>query len=212
MQLECISEKYGLPLYTMTCGDLGDEPELLDLRLHETFLRGINWGAIVLLDEVDEYVYSRSRYHTKRSYLTPILLRHLKTSESLTIITMTHADKFEDAFMGHLQLSLQLPDFSFKDQKDIWIKAIDSVPFRLDHKVELKDFINTKLETFGDGRFRRMNAKQITNAVRLAIAIARGDGQDSSAYDLNEHHIVTTLQLGKDFEDYMEQKSNKSWV
>lgn len=113
----------------MTCGDLSDEPQPFDLKLHEAFSRGINWGAIVFLDEEKEYVYSRDRHIEKRNYLTPILLRHLETSKNLTIVTVTHPKNTEKAFMGHMQLSLRLPDISFENQKVLWRKAIESVPW-----------------------------------------------------------------------------------
>ncbi|KAK7962627.1 P-loop containing nucleoside triphosphate hydrolase protein [Apiospora aurea] len=207
IQLECLSEKYGLPLYTMNCGDLGDEPESFDLKLHETFLRGINWGAIILLDEVDEYVYSRDRHNTKRNYLLPILLRHLETSQSLTIITMTHTEDAEPAFLGRLHWSLHLPGFGFADQKHLWIKAFDSIPMHLRHKRELHNFINDELVIFEDGDFKYMNARQIANAVRFATAIARGADMNGSECGLNAEHIRTTLRLSKDFEEYMQHGS-----
>ncbi|KAK6820891.1 hypothetical protein PG987_015291 [Apiospora arundinis] len=159
---ECLSEKYGLPLYTMTCGDLGDDPESFDLKLHEMFLRGINWGAIVLLDAVDDYVYSRNRMARRRNYLAPILLRHLETSESLNIITITDALQADEAFLGRLHLSLHLEDFTFNCQKRLWRQAFKSISSETNH--ELEDFVDNELEKFENGLFREMNARQITNA------------------------------------------------
>ncbi|KAK8043659.1 P-loop containing nucleoside triphosphate hydrolase protein [Apiospora rasikravindrae] len=202
---ECLSEKYGLPLYAMNCGDLGDEPDSFDLRLHETFLRGINWGAIILLDEVDEYVYSRDRHTMKRNYLLPILLRHLETSQSLTIITMTHTEDAEPAFLGHLHWSLHLPGLEFPDQKHLWKKAFKSIPLHLRNERELHNFIDSELVIFEDGDFKHMNARQIANAVRFATVIARGDGFNGTDCVLNAEHIRTTLRLSKKFEEYMQQ-------
>ncbi|KAK7985313.1 P-loop containing nucleoside triphosphate hydrolase protein [Apiospora saccharicola] len=207
---ECLSEKYGLPLYTMTCGDLGDEPSSFDLRLHETFLRGISWGAIVLLDEVDEYVYSRNRYNNKRCYLTPILLRHLETSESLTIITMTQTEEAEGSFIGRSEWPMHLPDFSFEDQQKVWHKTIDSIPLQLRNKQQLKRFVDHELQKDGYRAFQQLNARQIKNTVRFATANARGNGPDSLACELDSGDIKIALDLGKEFRDHMLQESSDS--
>ena len=190
----------------MTCGDLGEEPESFDLKLHETFMRGINWGAIILLDEVEEYVYRRTRHTMKRNYLTPILLRHLQTSESLTIITMTQIDDTDEAFMGRIQLPWRLPDISFEYQQQLWRKAIGSIR-DLNHSGELHGFIENGLKSFEGGIFTRMNARQIINAVRLATAIARGDRPDSLVCNLCAGDIRATLTLGKEFTGYMQQEA-----
>lgn len=196
----------------MTCGDLGDEPESFDLRLRETFLRGINWGAIILLDEVGEYVYNRDRFTTKRNILTPILLRHLETSESLTVVTMTDTEYIDEAFMGHIHWRLHLPGFSFQDQQEFWLEAFSSIPMELINKRELHKFIDTELADFEGGKFVKMNARQITNVVRFATAIARGGELDSPVCGLCAENIRTSLRLAKGFEGYIQQESKDSYA
>ena len=45
---ECVAEKEKRPLYTISCGDLGTEPEQLEMKLKEVFDHAVAWRAVLL--------------------------------------------------------------------------------------------------------------------------------------------------------------------
>ena len=45
---ECVAEEEQRPLYAISCGDLGTEPEQLEMRLKEVFDRAVAWKAVLL--------------------------------------------------------------------------------------------------------------------------------------------------------------------
>jgi hypothetical protein len=56
---EAIGAYTGRPLYTITSGDLGSDPQFIDKRLKEHTARAEKWGCIMVLDEADVLVEKR---------------------------------------------------------------------------------------------------------------------------------------------------------
>lgn len=57
--MECISAKVGKPLYSLTSGNLGTEPEKVEENLRWHFSLADKWGCILLLDEADVFLQVR---------------------------------------------------------------------------------------------------------------------------------------------------------
>jgi hypothetical protein len=57
------------PLYSITCGDLGTEPEHVERNLQEHTTRAHQWGCVLLLDEADVFVTRRDWRDTARNAL-----------------------------------------------------------------------------------------------------------------------------------------------
>jgi AAA+ superfamily predicted ATPase len=47
------------PLYSITCGDIGTEPTVVEKRLLEHTRRADQWGCVLLLDEADVFLVQR---------------------------------------------------------------------------------------------------------------------------------------------------------
>ena len=54
-----MAEKQKCALFTISCGDLGTEPEQLEVKLKEVFEYAVTWKAILLLDEADIFLQER---------------------------------------------------------------------------------------------------------------------------------------------------------
>lgn len=57
------------PLYAITCGDLGLDPESVETRLSNHAARAEKWGCVLLLDEADVFLVSRTHRELKRNAL-----------------------------------------------------------------------------------------------------------------------------------------------
>lgn len=53
---ECIAEHTKRPLMTLTCADIGTDPEDVEENLTHHFTAAKRWGALVLIDEADVYM------------------------------------------------------------------------------------------------------------------------------------------------------------
>lgn len=70
-----IAEK---PLYRVTCGDIGTEPEQVEDYLESVLHLGKTWGCVVLLDEADVFLEQRGLEDLKRNALVSVFLRVLE--------------------------------------------------------------------------------------------------------------------------------------
>lgn len=66
---ETIASYTGRPLYSITCGDLGDEPREVEQQLEKHTNRGDKWGCVLLLDEADVFLMRRDFKDSKRNAL-----------------------------------------------------------------------------------------------------------------------------------------------
>ncbi len=193
----------------VTCGDMGTDPDTLERRLRETFLRAANWKAILLLDEADVFVAARDRQDLKRNALVSILLRHLEYSKGLLFMTTNRPDNLDKTLSSRIQLGLKLPDFKFDLQQEVWKGFMNGLEGLTDGKKDkLVEFIECSLPEL-DVTFRNLNGRQIRNCVSAALALAQGESNEaSSGVNLEPRHIRNMLMLGKEFKIYMDSKSD----
>ncbi|KAF3770078.1 P-loop containing nucleoside triphosphate hydrolase protein [Cryphonectria parasitica EP155] len=209
---ECLSEEFGVPLYTVNFGDLGVEPDVLGQRLEEAFLRAANWKAILLLDHAGTLIAKRhSNWTFHHNSSVSVFLRHLDHSKGLILITSTPSPLGLDPdFESRLNMLLPFPNFTFEAQKFVWRKLIDSLQGPDDFsKMPLIDFINNELPNLDDGAYAQMNGRQITNCFTAALFHAHGS-INSDGNNLTSRHIKEILRLGKEFKDYLAQIEKKS--
>ena len=81
-----MAEKQKCPLFTISCGDLGTEPEQLEVKLKEVFEYAVTWKAILLLDEADIFLQERDVQDVKRNALVSIFLRELEYFDGILFV------------------------------------------------------------------------------------------------------------------------------
>ena len=57
---ETVAEIAEKPLYRVTCGDIGTQPEKVEKYLESVLNLGKIWGCVMLLDEADVFLEGRS--------------------------------------------------------------------------------------------------------------------------------------------------------
>ncbi|KAI5917972.1 P-loop containing nucleoside triphosphate hydrolase protein [Camillea tinctor] len=197
---ECLAEKEGAPLYAVTCGDLGTDVNILEQQLEKVLFQATNWGAILLLDEVDVLFQKRSGQSLfDRNAIVSIFLHHLDYSEAFILMTTNRIAELDSAINERLHMALELPDLKFEDQKSIWTGLIERLDgLTSDEKESLKEFIDHGLPSLENGKFQNMNGRQIRNCISAALAMARREN-----CSLNGHHITDMLGLGSKFEEFI---------
>ena len=117
---ECVAELTQRPLLSLTCGDLGVNPEDLEVRLNTWLKRAELWGAILLLDEADVYLESRITQDVRRNTLVSIFLRALEYYQGLLFLTSNRVGTFDDAFVSRIHVVIHYPDFTNEKRSQIW--------------------------------------------------------------------------------------------
>lgn len=75
---ESVAEIAERPLYRVTCGDIGTDPEGVEKYLNSVLYIGTVWGCVVLLDEADVFLEERTQMDLQRNALVSVFLRVLE--------------------------------------------------------------------------------------------------------------------------------------
>ncbi len=66
---ESVAEAMQAPLYTMSAGEMGTQPNTVEKRLSDILQMATMWGAILLIDEADIFMEQRSANELTRNEL-----------------------------------------------------------------------------------------------------------------------------------------------
>ncbi|KAI0886592.1 uncharacterized protein GGS22DRAFT_198988 [Annulohypoxylon maeteangense] len=199
---ECVAESFQKPLYMVTAGDLGTDPESLEFKLSRIFDLAVRWDAILLLDEADVFLQDRDYENLTRNALVSIFLRTLEYFKGIMFLTSNRVGAFDQAFQSRIHITLGIPEFSESVRKQVWAifikdlgrKRIDGSPPLLTEE-ECKGLGQEVLKSWSR---ESLNGRQIRNCVRSALALAQNKQERLCA-----KHFNTVIRLGNTFTKYM---------
>ncbi|KAG5753236.1 hypothetical protein H9Q70_004156 [Fusarium xylarioides] len=202
---ECVAEKQHKPLYMVTCGDLGTDPDVLEERLEEIFLLAVNWKAVLLLDEADVFLQERDLHDLNRNALVSVFLRHIEYYDGVIFLTTNRPGQIDEAFQSRIHVTLGLPELNWTSQKLIWNIFINRLKFKgttysKEARLKLLAFVQDDLEAILQQNNYQMNGRQIRNCLRTASAIANKDDRAVEKGD-----IIAVIDLGGEFKDYIKR-------
>jgi SpoVK/Ycf46/Vps4 family AAA+-type ATPase len=190
---ESVAELAERPLYRVTCGDIGTDPETVEKYLSSVLFIGVTWNCVVLLDEADVFLEERTKLDLERNALVSVFLRVLEYYEGILILTTNRIGTFDEAFKSRVQLAIHYPPLSERNRLDVWDNFIE----HLEQGNEDVDFegIHGKLRTLAR---HRLNGRQIRNALNTARQLAQYRGQK-----LEYSHLDSAIKNVVDFETYV---------
>ncbi|EXJ87097.1 hypothetical protein A1O3_04055 [Capronia epimyces CBS 606.96] len=190
---EGVAEYARKPLYRVTCGDIGTEPESVEKYLEGALYLGTIWGCVVLLDEADVFLEERSQTDLVRNALVSVFLRVLEYYEGILILTSNRVGTFDEAFKSRMQLAVQYPHLDEKGRSEIWFnffKALKEAGFEFNFK--------QVIERVPLLREHDLNGRQIRNTIKTARQLA-AYRQQLFSYE----HISSVIDVTNEFEDYL---------
>lgn len=195
---ECVAQAFSRPLYHVTCGDLGNEPDVLESRLEEIFDYAVTWNAILLLDEADIFLQDRDMKDLQRNALVSIFLRTLDYFSGILFLTTNRVTTFDQAFQSRVHVTLGVPALDQKRRVAVWDIFVDDLADKGaisgERRQELQQLVRAKWSK------ERLNGRQIRNAIRTALVVAEKKG-----VMLGAGEVAVVLRIGKEFEGYMGQ-------
>ncbi|KAI4164164.1 MAG: hypothetical protein LQ342_002128 [Letrouitia transgressa] len=196
---ECVAEREQRPLYTISCGDLGTEPEQLELRLKEVFEYAVSWKAILLLDEADIFLQERNMNDLKRNALVTIFLRELEYFDGILFLTTNRPGDIDEAFVSRMHVTLGLSQPHRDERFKIWKIFIKDLDMPEDEQRTLLTYATEKFEKDD------LNGRQIRNTVRVALALAKLE--DSN---IRPKHLEEVIKIGREYARYIENLNKMS--
>ncbi|KAL9074350.1 MAG: hypothetical protein Q9161_002336 [Pseudevernia consocians] len=189
---ECVAEKQKCPLFTISCGDLGTEPEQLEVKLKEVFEYAVTWKAILLLDEADIFLQERDVQDVKRNALVSIFLRELEYFDGILFLTTNRPGDIDEAFVSRIHITLGLNSLTREEQRKIWTIFIKDLDLSDAEKRTLLVYVT---DNFGADN---LNGRQIRNTVRTALALAQLGQQHVTA-----EHLEQVVTIGREYAGYV---------
>jgi len=192
---ESVAEIAEMPLYRVTCGDIGTSAEAVEKYLNTVLHLGKIWNCVLLLDEADIFLEERSMSDLKRNSLVSVFLRILEYYDGILILTSNRVGMFDEAFKSRIQVALHYEKLDRSSRRKIWQNFIDML--EEDEEDVNFDEIKSHLD---DLAAKDLNGRQIRNVLTTArqLAIFRNDR-------LDWEHLTQALSVSSDFSAYLKR-------
>ncbi|KAK9704297.1 hypothetical protein K7432_010276 [Basidiobolus ranarum] len=190
---EAIAEVLHRPLYYVTMGELGMNPDEMERRLSDVLDLCAGWNALTLLDEADVFLEQRSTADIMRNAMVCVMLRLLEYHPGILFLTTNRVKTFDPAFESRVTVALRYEQLTTESRIQVWKNLLQRVSIPV-----ASDLVHEEL-----GK-HILNGRQIKNAVRLAVALAK-----ERQSPVTQSILETTLQiinLGRE-----EMKADDSW-
>jgi len=190
---ESVAELAQKPLYRVTSGDIGTDAEAVEANLESVLYIGRIWGCVVLIDEADIFLESRSLMDLQRNVLVSVFLRVLEYHEGILILTSNRVGVFDEAFKSRIQLALHYKPLEKADRRKVWrnfFKTLENTKGEADF-----DDLDDHLDDLADFE---MNGRQIRNALSTATELAKFRKEE-----LNFEHLKHVIKIAREFDDYL---------
>ena len=192
---ESVAEIAEMPLYRVTCGDIGTNAEAVEQYLNTVLHLGKIWNCVLLLDEADVFLEERSMADLKRNSLVSIFLRILEYYDGILILTSNRVGTFDEAFKSRIQVALHYENLNRSARKKIWQNFLDM----LEEGEEDVNFDEIKFH-LDDLASKELNGRQIRNVLTTArqLAIFRNERLDWV-------HLEQALSVSSKFSEYLKR-------
>ncbi|ORY09781.1 P-loop containing nucleoside triphosphate hydrolase protein [Clohesyomyces aquaticus] len=159
---ESVAEHMRAPLYMMSAGDLGLNPDDVERPLTDILEMIAKWQAVLLLDECDVFLEKRSTHDLERNKLVSIFLRVLEYYEGILFLTTNRVEDIDAAFQSRIHVALEYPDLNDESRRCIWRNFFRGLG-------NTEGFSEQDLEELAKVK---LNGRQIKNVLKSAILLA----------------------------------------
>jgi len=180
----------------MRTGDVGHTAAEVQVRLTASFELAHRWGCVMLLDEADVFLQSRSRdSDLARNAIVSVFLGMLEYYSGILFLTTNKVGTFDEAFKSRIHVSLYYDMLDEKQTLEIWkfnLERIEStrsgrITFDMDTMHDwMKSFYKRNVVK---KKRRPWNGRQIRNACQTAAALAefQNGGKVRSTSNIHLH-------------------------
>jgi len=190
-----IAELLWNPLYMITAGGVGITAAEVEKTFGSVLDLCQTWDALVLMDEADIFLETRSSTEIQRNALVCVMLRLLEYySGCLFLSSNRGANSIDPAIASRITVMLGYPPLDTDGRAKVWKNLIELVPvlpsegvgkaakYRLDFKEGDYQLLGEKYP---------LNGRQIKNSIVLARSLARERATSLSIALL--HRAVTAV-------------------
>ncbi|KAJ5614475.1 ATPase AAA-type core [Penicillium herquei] len=204
---ESVAEYTGRPLLSIAAADLGHEPDRLEDNLLQFFRDAKKWNAIVLLDEADVYLETRSSNDLRRNSIVSVFLRALDYFQGILFLTTNRVGSFDEAFMSRIHVQIGYDPLDEDSRQKIWdgyFQKLDSNHEDGGQKIEYSMSAKEYVEVKEDLRILEWNGREIRNAFQTAVALACFEAKSKNRTPkLTDKHLAQVVTMSHNFKSYL---------
>lgn len=104
----------------LSAGDLGVKSSDVETKLSLILQMVTNWNAVLLLDECDVFLETRSSNSLDRNKIVSIFLRTLEYYEGVLFMTTNRVEDIDPAFASRIHLTMEYKDLDKNAREKIW--------------------------------------------------------------------------------------------
>lgn len=160
---ETVSEELRRPLYSISVGELGTNPDTLETRLAQILDVATIWNAVLLLDEADIFLAQRNTTDIVRNAMVGVFLRLLEYHQGVLFLTSNLGDSIDRAFMSRISVILDFKAMDESTRSKVWHNLLAAAGLSSGGAAEY-------LAQYD------LNGRQIKNVIRTTQALAKDQG------------------------------------
>ncbi|KAH7045281.1 P-loop containing nucleoside triphosphate hydrolase protein [Macrophomina phaseolina] len=201
---ECVAAHTERPLLSLTCADIGTDPEKVEKRLQRWFKIAASWGAIMLIDEADIYMEHRQVQDLARNNLVAGFLRALEYYQGILFLTTNRVGTFDEAFISRIHIMIHYPPLTNADREAVWEgffkKLVEEQGETMTILEDTRDYV-----VCDEVHRLKWNGREIRNAFQIAVALAQTEeSRDKRGrIQVTREHIKSTVRMSRDFKEYL---------
>jgi hypothetical protein len=184
---ESVAELLKRPLYSVSTGELGTDPQGLELRLRGILDVATTWNAVILLDEADIFLEERDQHDVERNAMVGVFLRMLEYHGGVLFLTTNRVKNIDKAFYSRISVAIRFEHADLDKRTKIW-----------NNLLEYAGLDRSWATTMGQ---YDVNGRQIKNSIRLAQTLALSEKRDVAVTDL-----VEAVEQALTFQEAMNEK------
>ncbi|QWY83112.1 ATPase domain-containing protein [Rhizobium phage RHph_X66] len=187
---ETVAEDLKRPLYSISVGELGTDPDQLEERLREILDLATVWNAVLLLDEADIFLEARDEKDVLRNAMVGVFLRLLEYHQGVLFLTTNRVRNIDRAFYSRISVAIAFTKADIGKKVQVWTNLLGAAGIKGITDNDIKDHLAVY----------DLNGRQIKNIIRTAGTMAKLDGEA-----VNLGRLLDEIQEATRFERDMEQ-------
>ncbi|CAF9918061.1 MAG: hypothetical protein HETSPECPRED_003648 [Heterodermia speciosa] len=144
-----------------SCGDMGQEAEVVEKRLEDHFQLAHRWGCVLLLDEADVFLQKRSREDLARNAIVSVFLRVLEYYSGILFLTTNRVGAFDQAFRSRIHMSLFYPRLDEDKTIKIWKMNLARARKTWGDNLSIDETDQKEILEFASSHFRDLNKSKM---------------------------------------------------
>ncbi|KAI2782628.1 P-loop containing nucleoside triphosphate hydrolase protein [Daldinia loculata] len=213
---ECVADHTKRPLFPVTCGDIGDNAQLVETNLERNFQLAHKWGCVLLLDEADIFLSRRTNHDITRNAIVSVFLRTLEYYSGILFLTTNRVGTIDRAFKSRIHLSLYYPKLNRERTLQIWENNLNRLEDEFESEKREFKFPKKEILKYAEKQFKRLkklqlrpwNGRQIRNAFQTAIAIANYEARtQGKPLEIRKEHFAKVAERAIEFDSYLKELS-----